>query len=255
MIGLALLIPPASAEAVIWLQGATSEIYVSAVGPSPDDVVTVSGEGEGPAAVYVFSDTAGVIATSPCVLRSPTEGHCPATGRTKMTVELGNGKNRFTPSLSEAGEDFTLRYVSVNGGRERDVIDLRGLPAGVFFAQALGGNGPDVIFAGPAKIDRVNGAFGDDRLIGSAGRDVQVGGPDDDVLIGRGGRDRQTGGRGRDRISGGGGRDILDGGSGADLLDGGGAFDLLLGGTGFDRAKGSVSRAEQRRAKSVERFP
>lgn len=237
VIGLVLLIPPASAEAVIWLQGATSEIYVSAVGPSPDDVVTVSGEGEGSAAVYVFSDTAGMIATSPCVLRSPTEGHCPATGRTKMTVELGNGKNRFTPLLPATGEGFTLRHVRVNGGRERDVIDLRGLPAGVLFAQVLGGNGPDVMFAGPAKLDRMNGAFGNDRLVGAAGRDVQTGGPGDDVLIGRGGRD------------------TLDGGRGADLLDGGGAFDLLLGGTGFDRAKGSVSRAEQRRAKSVERFP
>ncbi len=252
---LALLALPASANAALWLQAPGSQIYVSAVGPNPDDVVTVSGEGVGPAAVYVFSDPAGMTVTSPCVLRSPTEGQCPAEGRTKMTVELGNGKNRFTPLLSDAGEGFALRYVSVNGGRERDVVNLRGLPAGVRFAQVLGGNGPDVIFAGPAKIDRMNGAFGDDRLIGAAGRDVQVGGPDDDVLIGRGGRDRQTGGTGRDRLNGGAGPDVLDAGSGADLLIGGTGFDQLLGGGGFDRAQAPVTTAEQRRARSVERFP
>jgi len=251
---IALLLAP-SAGATIWLQGATSSIYVSAPGPNPDDEVFVSGEGDGAAAVYVFTDPAGITATSPCVLRSPTEGSCPAQGRSSMTVELGNGKNRFGAELSGLPADFALQQVRVNSGRGADVLDLRGLPPGLPFAQALAGRGQDTIIAGPAVIDRLNGAFGDDRLIGSAGRDVERGGPGADLLIGRGGRDVQTGGTGRDTLRGGGGHDYMDAGAGADLLSGGPAFDVLLGGGGFDRALPPVSRAEKRRARSIERYP
>jgi len=251
---LALLIAPGSASAVIWLQGAGNQVYVSAAVPGPeDDEVIVSAE-VGPPAMYVFTDPAGVTAWSPCVLRSPTEGACPAIGRVKMTVSLANGTNSFSAELSDAGEGFSLRNVFVNAGRSRDVIDLRGLPPGTPFAQVLSGRGPDLVIGGPARIDRMNGAFGNDRLVGSSGRDVQIGGPGNDVLVGRAGRDRQTGGSGKDKLNGGAGPDILDAGSGADLLIGGASFDQLLGGGGFDRALAPVSRAEQRRASSVERF-
>jgi Ca2+-binding RTX toxin-like protein len=254
-IALALLLLPACADATIWLQGATSRIYVSAPGPGADDEVTVSGEGEGAAAVYVFTDPVGITATSPCVLRSPTEGTCPAPERSSMTVELGNGRNRFAARLHGLPADFSLRQVWVTSGRGRDVLDLRGLPPGLPFAQALSGRGGDTIIAGPATIDRMNGAFGDDRLIGSAGRDVQRGGPGADLLIGRGGPDLQTGGSGRDRLRGGGGHDYIDAGAGADLLDGGAAFDVLLGGAGFDRALPPVTGPEERKARSIEAYP
>lgn len=81
----------------------------------------------------------------------------------------------------------------------------------------------DLKFAGPAGLDTVYGAQGDDQIFGSAAGD-NIGGGD--------GNDWLEGGRGDDQLDGGDGDDVLEGNEGSNTLDGGAGNDTLWGGRG-----------------------
>ena len=79
----------------------------------------------------------------------------------------------------------------------------------------------DVLMAGLAGDDSLQGGTGSDVLLGGADDDTLTGGAGDDALDGGDGDDRLTGGTGDDELLGGAGRDVLYGGAGDDTLEAG----------------------------------
>ena len=232
---------PSPASARIWLHADNGpRISVSGLLPREPEDVTVSAQGQGPSASYLFEDPAGIgQVDDPCLLLTPTSGSCPADGKQAMLISLGREKDTVHLDLAAAvGDGFELDRLSIGTDRAGDLVDLSGasLPATVGQARVRGGAGADLLLAGAARLDFQSGGRGDDRLIGGPGRDEQLGA------------------EGRDRLSGKGGKDELNGGAGADVLRGGPGFDLFQGGPGVDRVVGPVTAAEAARATSVEQI-
>lgn len=100
----------------------------------------------------------------------------------------------------------TTEKMEVEGLGGDDVIDARGLTAGLIKLVADGGEGNDDIF----------GSEGDDRLSGGDGHDE---------LVGFRGNDVMKGGAGRDRLiwNNGDGSDVMDGGKGSDTVEANGS--------------------------------
>jgi Ca2+-binding RTX toxin-like protein len=237
---LTLALPPL-AGARIWLHADKGpRLDVTARLPQENDDVSVTAQGQGASAAYVFENPAGIAqATAPCIIITPTRGSCPAEGRQALSFSLGKGANELHLDLARAtGDGFDLRRFGFNGDLGKDLVDLSGraLPATVTQARVRGNAGADRLIAGAARLDSQDGGRGNDRLVGSPGRDIQFG---------------SSGG---DRLSGGGGRDDQRGGTGADVLRGGPGFDVFSGGPGFDRVVGPVTAAEAARATSIEQM-
>ena len=181
------LVLPSAAGARIWLHADNGpRLSINAQLPQEDDEVTVSAQGQGTGAVYVFEDPAGVSqATAPCVQLTPTSGTCPAD-REALFVNLGKGTNDLDLDLGAAtGPGFGLKRFSFNGSTGRDFVDLRGgsLPATVGQVRVDGGGGADRLLGSPRR-DRLNGDRGRDVLRGGAGFDLFAGGPGFDRVVG-----------------------------------------------------------------------
>ena len=91
-----------------------------------------------------------------------------------------------------------------------------------------GGDGADHIEAGEGD-DMVDGGAGNDFIEAYTGNDIVHAGPGNDIVRGSRGDDELYGDEGDDELIGASGNDILVGGAGADLINGHGGIDLLIG--------------------------
>ncbi len=144
----------------------------------------------------------------------------------------------YERAFCAAAEITTVSAIPVTavGGPGPDGMFAPG--AGVEFR---GGGGPDGLcgegrgsdmLIGGAGADAAFGGQGDDTIKGGSGADELEGEVGDDVVRGQGGGDVLTGGRGDDKLIGGGGGDKLSAAAGADKLNGGSGNDRLVGGSG-----------------------
>jgi Ca2+-binding RTX toxin-like protein len=199
---------------------------------------------------FVIVDSAGIFPPEPpLVADSFFQVRAPRSMVARISVGTGTGDDGISaadiavPLFVDcgAGDDFVIGTEAadlVKGGLGDDTLDGRG--------------GADRRFGGRGN-DTMAGEAGDDRMAGDAGQDQMSGGAGVDIMRGLSGRDTMRGGPGNDRMNGGGGADGLFGQGGIDLLNGAAGLDLLNGGAGQgDRA--TMTRAERRRAKLIERI-
>jgi hypothetical protein len=171
-------------------------------------------------------------------------------------IRPGAGDDSFTTRALAAGDD-----ANINTAVDADMgpgDDLLSVSDDAQAAVAVGGDGNDGLFSGPA-VDRLEGGPGADDLGGGLGSDTLLGGADfdrvfysdhsTDVIVdldnvrddGQAGENDLVqdvegifGGSGNDVLTGDDGLNDLDGGGGADRITGGGGFDHIEGGDGND---------------------
>ncbi len=170
------------------------------------------------------------------------------------------GGNTFTRVSGDGFSPFSnlvsnVERITVSGEAGDDTLTITATNAsGVLGVNMGGGDGQDILFAGPGvglKIvaragdgddqmtggdanDRLLGEFGQDMLNGGAGDDFLSGGDGDDLIIGGTGNDALDGNSGQDTINGGAGNDLLIGNDGDDVLNGEDGNDVIHGGQGQD---------------------
>ena len=181
--------------------------------------------------VSITDLSGGLVAGAGCSQLSSTEASCEGEFLFQLFIDLGDGDDALTASLTGACE---LAF--------RGYTDEKCL-------QAVGGAGDDHLVGTPSEPDSLSGGDGDDVLEGRGGypyceREIHEfflcfpeelhGGPGDDVLRGGLRADRLSGGPGTDILRGGLGLDGLQGEDGEDILIGGGGADFLDGGADAD---------------------
>lgn len=137
------------------------------------------------------------------------------SGVALLVIRPGAGDDSFTTRALAAGDD-----ANINTAVDADMgpgDDLLSVSDDAQAAVALGGDGNDGLFSGPA-VDRLEGGPGADDLGGGLGSDTLLGGNGDDDLNGGAGHDRLVGGPGSDRLfARDRARDTVEGGAGSDV--------------------------------------
>lgn len=190
-----------------------------------------------------------------CTSLTTTDVQCGA-GATLLVIRTGAGDDSFTTRTLAGGDVANINVaVDADMGAGDDLLSVSDDTQPV---TALGGDGNDGLFSGPA-VDRLEGGTGSDDLGGGLGGDTLRGGADFDRMFysdhtadvtvdldnnrddGQAGENDLVqdfegifGGAGNDVLTGNGGLNDLDGGGGADRLTGGGGFDHIEGGEGND---------------------
>jgi Ca2+-binding RTX toxin-like protein len=138
---------------------------------------------------------------------------------------------------------------SIDGGTERDLLDLSAISTGAIWIDFGYNLGPHQLFtangfASVANIDSMIGTAFDDIMRGDRGSNNIVGGQGNDTLLSYSPYDTLTpqaslgdvieGGEGNDLLFSGSGNDYLDGGTGDDTIEVGGGTDTVVGGAGND---------------------
>jgi hypothetical protein len=181
-----------------------------------------------------------------------TDVQCGA-GVTRIVIRPGAGDDIFQ-TRSLAGGDVA----NVNADIDADMgpgDDSLAVGDNVRAVVALGGDGNDGLFSGPA-VDRLEGGAGSDGIVGGLGGDDMIGGPDIDEVFytdhsvdvivdlddarddGQAGENDLV--QGFEGITGGSGNDVLTGDDGLNDLTGGSGADRITGGGGFDRIEGDA---------------
>lgn len=139
------------------------------------------------------------------------------TGGTDSAVESADVNFSITDgSLTGLGTDTlsNIEKARLTGGPGNNTINGAGFSGPQDFD---GGDGNDVLTAGPGAATLAGGA-GSDALNGGSGADTLIGGTGDDSLSAAGGVDVLQGGDDNDTLTGGPANDSLDGGNGADRV-------------------------------------
>lgn len=182
---------------------------------------------------------------------------------------IGDDFEAGSLSINAAGGDDILDLFSSDGGRQPDLLILKGgqgddsFFSGAFFDNRMyGGAGNDQmglryspsateahdhVLYGGAGSDEVSGAglgtnliyggYGHDALGGGTGRDTIFGGDHGDYIFAYSGDDLLCGDAGQDLVYGGDGQDTLDGGAGNDHLYGDAGVETFHFGAGSGKDK------------------
>jgi hypothetical protein len=197
-----------------------------------------------------FGTNTDVDAGTGCTNINATDVHCGA-GVTRLVLRPGAGDDAFQTRTLTGGDVANINAViDADMGPGDDSLSVGDNTQAVV---ALGGDGNDGLFSGPA-VDRLDGGTGSDSVGGGLGRDEMFGGPDLDTVfytdhsadvivdLDNAGNDGQAGENDLvqdfEGIFGGGGNDVLTGNDGLNDLSGGNGADRITGGGGFDRIEG-----------------
>lgn len=156
------------------------------------------------------------------------------------------GGNTFTRVSGDGDQPFSnlvsnVERIVFSGNGGDDTLTITATNAtGLLGVNMGGGDGQDILIAGPGVGLRIAGRAGDgdDQMTGAEANDRLLGENGQDILDGGAGNDFLSGGDGDDQIIGGTGNDSLDGQNGQDTLDGGAGNDLVIGGDGDDTLNG-----------------